>query len=156
MRSDFNNSEIRYSEKRYSDRGVGDDVTGLHGKVPKQRILIPKKRFPRVPLKEVSRGFQAMQLPDQFEDYDITDVDGRISLKELMKVTGTVENLVEAFAAFDKNGEFMFSLVVPTVSNKVKRGHFPLVKTQEIIKSVRGMLDPSRFQLSKTRPICIH
>ena len=115
MQAEFNDSEIRYSEKRFSDRGVGDDVMGHHGDVPKQRIMIPNKRFPRVPLKEVSRGFQAMELPDKFEDYDVTDVDGRISLKELMKVTGTVENLMEAFAAFDKdgkwkNGQFYFIL----------------------------------------------
>ena len=110
MKTDFNDSEIKYAKRRFSERGIGspyDDVIATRNDVIKERILIPKKRFPRVPLKEVSKGFQAMQLPEKFEDYDVTDADGRISLKELMDVTGTVENAMEAFASFDRDGKFV-------------------------------------------------
>ena len=110
MKTDFNDSEIKYAKRRFSERGIGspyDDVIAIRNDVIKERILIPKKRFPRVPLKEVSRGFQAMQLPEKFEDYDVTDADGRISLKELMDATGTVENAMEAFASFDRDGKFV-------------------------------------------------
>ena len=60
-----------------------------------------------------------MKLPERFEDYDVTDADGKISLKELMGVTGTVENAMEAFASFDRDGKSTQYFVIPVVSTQI-------------------------------------
>ncbi len=111
---------------------MGDphDVINTHGDIIRQRILVPKRRFQRVPLKHISRGFQATALPAAFEDYDVTDVDGRISVKELLRVTGTMENMMEAFAAFDRDGRWSqfrqhFVQEVETRDQRTQRTHRP-------------------------------
>ena len=51
IKTDFNDSAVRVSENRFSDRGHGDDFKPRHYDVIKQKVLIPTKMFPKIPLK---------------------------------------------------------------------------------------------------------
>ena len=49
--------------------------------------------------------FRSVSMPTNFSDYDILQVDGLITLEELINVTATEDNAVLAFEASDIDGE---------------------------------------------------